>query len=163
MLEAPLWLYPEEIVSKLGIDAADEIRNRQSTLIAMMVSPSLLFTLHNNALRAADPYPVNEYLDDVFSLVWKPVNDANPLQNDYLRQQQRTYVDLLGTILNPVKDKESSSVDIKIVRSDVMLYAEQHLDKIETWLKAQPEDAHNRNLLLRIKKIRNKYNGNKDN
>jgi hypothetical protein len=163
VLEAPLWLYPEEIVSKLGIDAADEIRNRQSTLIAMMVSPSLLFTLHNNALRAADPYPVNEYLDDVFSLVWKPVNNSNALQNDYLRQQQRSYVDLLGTILNPVKDKESSSVDIKIVRSDVMLYAEQHLDKIETWLKAQPEDAHNRNLLLRIKKIRNKYNGNKDN
>ena len=163
VLEAPLWLYPEEIVSKLGIDAADEIRNRQSTLIAMMVSPSLLFTLHNNALRAADPYPVNEYLDDVFSLVWKPVNNSNALQNDYLRQQQRSYVDLLGTILNPVKDKESSSVDIKIVRSDVMLYAEQHLDKIETWLKAQPEDAHNRNLLLRIKKIHNKYNGNKDN
>ena len=163
VLEAPLWLYPEEIVSKLGIDAADEIRNRQSTLIAMMVSPSLLFTLHNNALRAADPYPVNEYLDDVFSLVWKPVNNSNALQNDYLRQQQRSYVDLLGTILNPVKDKESGSVDIKIVRSDVMLYAEQHLDKIEKWLKAQPEDAHNCNLLLRIKKIRNKYNGNKDN
>ena len=29
--------------------------------------------------------------------------------------------------------------------------------------KAQPDDAHNRNLLHRIKKIRNKYNGNKDN
>ena len=163
VLEAPLWLYPEDVVSKLGIDAADEIRNRQSTLIAMMVSPGILFTLHNNALRAADPYPVNEYLDDVFSLVWKPVNDANALQNDYLRQQQRSYVDLLGTILNPVKDKESGSVDIKIVRSDVVLYAEQHLDKIETWLKAQPDDAHNRNLLLRIKKICNKYNGNIDN
>ena len=163
VLEAPLWLYPEDVVSKLGIDAADEIRNRQSTLIAMMVSPGILFTLHNNALRAADPYSVNEYLDDVFSLVWKPVNDANALQNDYLRQQQRSYVDLLGNILNPVKDKESGSVDIKIVRSDVVLYAEQHLDKIETWLKAQPDDAHNRNLLLRIKKICNKYNGNIDN
>ena len=161
VLEAPLWLYPEEVVSKLGIDAADEIRNRQSTLIAMMVSPGILFTLHNNALRAADPYPVNEYLDDVFSLVWKPVNDANPLQNDYLRQQQRTYVDLLGTILNPTKEKESGSVDIKIVRSDVVLYAEQHLDKIEMWLKAQPDDAHNRNLLHRINNIRHKYN--KDN
>ena len=163
VLEAPLWLYPEDVVSKLGIDAADEIRNRQSTLIAMMVSPGILFTLHNNALRAADPYPVNEYLDDVFSLVWKPVNDANALQNDYLRQQQRSYVDLLGNILNPVKDKESGSVDIKIVRSDVVLYTEQHLEKIEKWLKAQPDDAHNRNLLLRIKKICNKYNGNIDN
>ena len=161
VLEAPLWLYPEDVVSKLGIDAADEIRNRQSTLIAMMISPSLLFTLHNNALRAADPYPVNEYLDDVFSLVWKPVNDANALQNDYLRQQQRSYVDLLGTILNPVKDKESGSVDIKIVRSDVVLYAEQHLDKIEDWLKNQSDDAHNRNLLHRINNIRYKYN--KDN
>ena len=159
VLEAPLWLYPEEVVSKLGIDAADEIRNRQSTLIAMMVSSGLLFTLHNNAIRATYPYPVNEYLDDVFALVWKPLNDANGLQNDYRRQQQRTYVDFLGSLLNPSKDKESS-FDTKILRSDVMLYAEQHLGKIENWLTTQPDDAHNKNLLLRIKKIRNKYDGN---
>jgi hypothetical protein len=160
VLETPLWLYPEEVVSKLGIDADDEIRNRQSTLIAMLVSPGLLFTLHNNALRAADPYQVNEYLDDIFALVWKPIHEGDAVQNNYRRQQQRTYVDLLGSFLNPTKDKETG-FDTKILRSDVMLYAEQHLDKLESWLKAQPSDAHNKNLLLRINKIRNKYEGKK--
>ena len=156
VLEAPFWLYPGEVVSKLGIDADDEIRNRQSTLVAMLVSPGLLFTLHNNAMRAADPYPVDEYLDDVFALVWKPFNDADAVQNNYRRQQQRTYVDILGTVLNPTKEKETVQ-DLRYLRSDVVLYAEQHLDKIEKWLKTQPSDAHNRNLLLRINKIRNKY------
>ena len=160
VLETPFWLYPGEVVAKLGIDADDEIRSRQSTLIAMLVSPGLLYTLHNNALRAPDPYPVNEYLDDVFALVWKPVNGSDAMQDNYRRQQQRTYVDFLGSILNPTKDKETG-VDTKIQRSDVMLYAEQHLDKLESWLKAQPSDAHNKNLLLRIHKIRNKYEGKK--
>ena len=161
VLETPFWLYPGEVVAKLGIDADDEIRSRQSTLIAMLVSPGLLYTLHNNALRAPDPYPVNEYLDDVFALVWKPVNGSDAMQDNYRRQQQRTYVDFLGSILNPTKDKETG-VDTKIQRSDVMLYVEQHLDKLESWLKAQPSDAHNKNLLLRIHKIRNKYEGKKN-
>ena len=109
-------------------------------------------------MRAADPYPVNEYLDDIFALIWKPLNGSDAVQNNYRRQQQRTYVDLLGSVLNPTKDKESG-YDIKYLRSDVMLYAEQHLDKLESWLKAQPSDAHNKNLLLRINNIRNKYEG----
>ena len=36
VLQAPMWLYPDEVVSKLGIDAVDEVRNRQATLIAML-------------------------------------------------------------------------------------------------------------------------------
>ena len=165
VLEAPLWLYPKEVVEKLGIDAADEIRNRQSTLIAMFTSPGLLFNIHNAELRSPSPYTVTEYLDDIFETVWKPLNDKDERQNDYRRIQERTYIDFIGKILNPT-DTDKKEYSISAQRSDVVLYAEEHLDKIEDYVKKQQttEDInalHYKNLLLRIKKIREKYESGK--
>jgi hypothetical protein len=164
VLEAPLWLYPDDIVTKLGLDAADEIRNRQQTLIAMLLSPGLLTNMHNAALRADKPYPVDEFLNDVFATVWKPLTAADERQNDYRRQQQRAYVDFLGRILNP-STQEKGSAGQSAQRSDVLLYAEQHLDQVEQHLKAQRTEGlngrHYQNLLLRIKKIREQYESGK--
>ena len=46
-----------------------------------------------------------------------------------------------------------------------MLYAEQHLDKVEDYLKTQQATGinglHYKNLLLQIKKIREKYESGK--
>ena len=159
VLEAPLWLYPQEVVSKTGVDANLEIRSQQSNLISMFLSPVLLFNMHNNQLSTADAYPVAEYLDDVFALVWKPIADQEERQNDFLRQQQRAYVDAVGRILNPTA--ESIKNNEAIFRSDVVIYAEQYLEKTEQYLKSQADTPHNHNLLLRIKKIREKYESGK--
>ena len=160
VLEAPLWLYPDEVVSRLGIDAADEIRNRQQTLVTLLVSPGVITSMHNNQLRSSDPYTVEEYLNDVFALVWKPLDNADERQNDFRRQQQRTYIDFLGRALNPTAE-DKGTANTAAQRSDAVLYAEQHLDKVEQYLKAQTETPHYRNLLLRIKKIREKYESGK--
>ncbi len=159
VLNAPLWLYPQEVVSKTGVDAGFEIRNQQLTLISVFLSPVLIFNMHNNELRAADAYPVGEYLDDVFALVWKPIADKDERQNDFLRQQQRAYVEAVGRILNPTA--ESIKSNDAVFRSDVVLFGEQHLDKLEQYLKGQADTPHYRNLLLRIKKIREKYESGK--
>ena len=164
VLEAPLWLYPSSIVSKLGLDAADEIRSRQQTLIAMLLSSGLLTTLHNNSLRADNPYPVEEYLNDVFAQVWIPLNAKDERLNDFRRQEQRAYVDHLGLVLNPSQQEKGGS-NVATQRGDAILYVEQHLDQIENYLKAQNTDGlngrHYHNLLLRIKKIREKYESGK--
>ena len=164
VIEAPLWLYPSDIVSKLGLDAADEIRNRQQTLIAMLLSPGLLTNMHNNSLRAEKPYPVGDYLNDVFRLVWKPLDAQDERLNDFRRQQQRSYVFFLGRILNPdTQDRASNNVTNQ--RSDAVIYAGQHLGQVEQYLKAQTADGfnglHYQNLLLQIKKIREKYESGK--
>ena len=159
VLNAPLWLYPQEVVSKTGVDTGFEIRNQQSALISVFLSPVLIFNMHNNELSAADAYPVEEYLSDVFALVWKPIADKDERQNDYLRQQQRAYVEAVGRILNPTAESIKSSE--AVFRSDVVLLAEQHLDKLEQYLKSQADTPHYRNLLLRIKKIREKYESGK--
>ena len=160
VLEAPLWLYPKSIIDKLGTDYADEIRTRQQTLIALLLAPGTIFGLHNAALRSEMPYTVEEYLDDIFNMVWKPRNDGNKEQNDFRRHQQRAYIDFIGAALNPTTNK-TLTTDIFIQRSDAMLYYEGHLDRIEQYLQSQPSTPHNKNLLLRIKKIREKYESGK--
>ena len=164
VLDSPLWLYPSSIVSKLGLDAADEIRSRQQTLIAMLLSSGLLTNLHNNSLRADKPYPVDEYLNDVFAQVWVPLNAKDERLNDFRRQEQRAYVDHLGLVLNPAQQERSSS-NVATQRGDAIIYVEQHLDQVENYLKAQNTDGlngrHYHNLLLRIKKIREKYESGK--
>ncbi len=164
VLEAPLWLYPESIVNKLGTDWADEIRSRQQTVIALLLSANAIMNLHNANLQApAKAWPVDEYLDDVFNTVWKPLTSQSELQNNFRRQLQRTYVDFIGIALNPTQG--SSSAGSAAQRSDAILYLEQHLDKVEQYLKTQPADGlnglHYKNLLLRIKKIRERYESGK--
>ncbi len=160
VLEAPLWLYPKSIIDKLGTDYADEIRTRQQTLIALLLAPGTIFGLHNAALRSEKPYTVEEYLDDIFNMVWKPRNDGNKEQNDFRRHQQRAYIDFMGAALNPTTNK-TLTTDIFIQRSDAMLYYEGHLDRLEQYLQSQPSTPHYKNLLLRIKKIREKYESGK--
>ena len=162
VLTAPLWLYPQEVVSRLGIDDVDEIQNRQHTLLALLLAPGMVNNLYNVSLRSANAYPVEEYLDDVFATVWKPLNDKNEQINNYRRQQQRTYIYFLGRALNPVTgEKDATGNNTSTLRSDAILFMEKHLDKVENYLKQQNADGLNRqhydNLLLQIKKIREKY------
>lgn len=157
VMEAPMWIYPESIVTKLGINYINEIANRQQSLISRILSVETVQNLLNASFQSADPYPADEYLNDLFNMVWKPLTSANDEQNNFRRSQQRTYVDAIGKVLNPTQGNAHVS--------DAILYFEQHLDKVEQYLKAQQTDGinalHYKNLLLRIKKIREKYESGK--
>ena len=160
VMEAPLWLYPDAVIAKTGTEYSEEIRDRQQTILAMLLSANMLFNLHNEALHAAKPYPVEEYLDDVFNMVWKPLNGSNKEQENFRRYQQRAYIDFIGMGLNPTQEKTAASSPAAL-RSDAVIYLEQHLDRVEQYLKQQEQTPHYRNLLLRIKKIREKYESGK--
>ena len=157
VMEAPMWLYPESVVTKLGVDYIDEIRSRQQTVIAMLLSPGAIMNLHSAQMQWPEAYPVEEYLNDIFAMIWKPLTAKDELQNNFRRFQQRTYVDFIDTALN--------SNNSTAQRSDAILYFEQHLDKVEGYLKAQQSSGinaqHYKNLLLRVKKMREKYESGK--
>jgi hypothetical protein len=164
VLVAPLWLYPESVISKLGVDYVDEIRSRQQTLLAYLLAPGAIMNIHNANMLSSASYTVEKYLSDVFDMVWKPLNNSEEMQNFFLRQLQRSYVDYLGSDLNPLQEKETSINSIAM-RSDVVIFCEQHLDKVEDYLKKQKAEglngSHYKNLLLRVKKIREKYESGK--
>ena len=162
---APLWLYPDEVVSRLGIDGDEEIKARQMSVLALLLSPGMIYNQHAASLRSRDPYPVEEYLDDVFATVWRPLDGADDRQDEFRRQLQRNYVFFLGSAMNPVRSDASGAQSVTVTRSDAILYVEQHLSRLERYLQSQPADGinklHYQNLLLQIKKIREKYESGK--
>lgn len=118
-----------------------------------------------NGFTSTSPYPVNEYLNDVFESVWKPMADTDVRSNAYRRQLERTYLELLNTIVNPT-EKQLAAVAANTRRSDVVLYVLQHLNTIEAFCTQQKAAAnaddintlHYDDILMQVKKMREKYN-----
>jgi hypothetical protein len=166
VLEAPLWLYPKNVVGKLGVDYADEIRNRQQTIIAMMLSPNAIMNLQSSQYASEKAYSVDEYFNDIFDAVWKPLSDKDEENNSFRRLQQRSYVDFLGMAINGSTGSDGLNTSMA-QRSDAVLYIEMHLDKVENYLKnvsQQPSTLnalHYKDLLLRVKKIRERHESGK--
>ena len=162
VLTTPLWLYPEDVTAYTGINTVEENVSRQTSLIQYLLASGLLNNLHTSMLNATEPYPVEEYLDDVFAVVWTPLDDADETENRFKRMQQRVYCEMLGNLLNPT-GKDSSQVK----RSDVMLYVENHCDKVEEYLNSllasAPEGSFNHrhyaSLLRKLKKDKDTYYG----
>ena len=164
VFDAPLWLYPDAVVAKTGIYGEEEMSNRSSRTLTFLLSPSVLYSQDRNSLTAPSPYPVDEYLNDVFKSVWKPMSATDMRQNTYRRQLERTYLDAINTVVNP-SDKQPKSLVSDAQRSDALLYVLQHLNTIETFCKQQKANSsadsinalHYDNMLMQVKKIREKY------
>lgn len=137
---APLWLYPDEVVGITGLKWVDEIRDRQNSSIALLLAPGLLYNIYSSSLCSSDPYPLDAYLDDVFAAVWKPLDDSSELENNFRRQLQRTYLSFVEKMFNPASssgEKDKSNVNTVALRSDVVLFMEAHLDKVDEYVKKQ--------------------------
>ena len=165
VFDAPLWLYPDNIVTKTGIDAEYEMTSRSNKALSYLLSPATLYKQDKNGLISASPYPVDEYLDDVFKSVWKPMADADKRTNTYRRQLERTYIEALNTIVNPT-EKQLAVIAADTRRSDVVLYVLQHLNTIETFCRQQKAATstgsinalHYDDMLMQVKKMRENYN-----
>lgn len=165
---APLWLYPDEVTGLTGVKKTDEIRERLNSTIALLLAPGMLQNMYETSLCASEPYPVEEFLDDVFDAVWKQSNEQTGIGKDFQRYAERTYVEFIGRILNP-SDKTPAAQNIAVNRSDVLLFVEEHLDKVESYVNEQLasykdtdfEHRHYAALQRSIKKIKAQYNGEK--
>lgn len=163
---APLWLYPEKVVSSLGLKPVDEISDRQSSLVALLLAPGMLHNVYSSSLIASEPYPLDEYLNDVFAAAWKPLNDSNELENNFRRQLHRTYLGFVERVLNP-GDKEKQIVNLNVSRSDILLYMEMHLNEVEESVRKELagceegslNNRHYKALLRTIDKTKEKYYG----
>ena len=163
---APLWLYPDEVVSRVGLKAVDEISDRQSSALALLLAPGMLHNIYSTSFSVPEPYSLDEYLNDVFVAVWKPLNDPNELENNFRRQTHRTYLSFVERVIKP-NEKDNTSLNMTVTRSDIQLFMEKHLDKIEEHVKEQLATCkegdmnyrHYSSLLRNIKKTKETYYG----
>ena len=107
----------------------------QNLTLSVLLGESTLYTLYNQSLTSKNPYPLNEYLQDVFKAVWKPLNHSDARQNTYRRGIERLYLSQIDRLINaPAEAKNAKAASIQQV-SDVRLFALQHLDMIEAFAK----------------------------
>ncbi len=160
IFDAPEWLYPAQIIHKVGVDPTNSQQSLQENIVGRLLSAYVLNTLNNQTSTSKDPYPVNEYLDDLFEQVWKPLGNAGEWTTKMRRNLQRSYLEQMDKLLVPASEKASASQ--RIDQGDAGLYLLLHLDKIEAHIKQQAANAyalnklHYQDLLQRIQLTRDK-------
>ena len=164
ILDAPEWLYPAVIVNKVGVNATSDNNKRQETTLQRLLAASMLNNIYNMGTEDARSYQLNDYLDDLFSAVWRPLTDASEWKNKARRSLQRNYVSLLNRLLNPADADLKSGNTQQDFESDAVLYVEQHLSRVEQFCQEQAavqtgtrpsiNALHYQDLLRQIKLIR---------
>lgn len=96
LFNAPLWLFPQEINSKIGTDPLKAISEWQGGVLNIFLSPTFLYNISKPTL-GVDRYPVSEFLTDLEKMVWH--SSANPTEAALLRAAQRIYLEKFNACL----------------------------------------------------------------
>ena len=154
IFEAPEWLYPANIMSKMGSDAGATQLNQQTNLLTRLMTPLMLSNI------GTSEYAIDQYLDDLFAQVWK-APAGSTFQAKARRQLQRSYIQNLNTLLNPSATELKGAMG-QSYNSDAMLYVLQNLKKVEDFCQQQMKASeginalHFEDLLREIKLIRDR-------
>jgi hypothetical protein len=157
IFDAPEWLYPADIVNKVEVNPTSQQNARQDGVLERLLSGQMLNSLNNLAALGTEAYPIDEYLNDVFATVWKPLGTTDDWKTRERRTLQRAYVEQLGKLVNVQPGLSTARID----QNDVLLYVLQHLDKLEQYLRGQSSATginalHYQDLLDRIQLIRDR-------
>ena len=161
LFTVPEWLYDKDITDRIDYLSDNDITSQTTTLIWYLINPNLL-----NNQRKGGKYPVGEYLDDVFAIIWKPLTGLNDFQASWRRAEENAFVRVLGNAINNPSADKDAPLQLNTNNSDVFLYLLQMADKTENFLNSQLTTTsksslnyqHYSNLLLKVKQLKAKYN-----
>lgn len=161
LFTVPEWLYDKDITDRIDYIPDNDITSQTTTLIWYLINPNLL-----NNQRKGGKYPVGEYLDDVFAIIWKPLTGLNDFQASWRRAEENAFVRVLGNAINNPSADKDALLQLNTNNSDVFLYLLQMADKTENFLNRQLTTTsksslnyqHYSNLLLKVKQLKAKYN-----
>lgn len=154
---SPLWMYPQEIDDLIALKREDQISDQQNQVLNMLLSSGMLYNINLKSMQSEGAYTVPEFLNDVQQTVWVKFS-GDEKQDFYRRGFQRGYIEKLGMILLP-KELEPGKAANAAQRSDVRLYAKQHLLKLKTDIEKLKASAtginkdHYESILIDIEKI----------
>ncbi len=153
---------PQDISQLISLKAEDQIADQQNQVLNMLLSSGILYNISLKAMQFEGAYTVPDFLNDLQQTVW--VNFSGNEKLDYYRRSlQRSYVDKLYLLLLP-KEAEGSRALNTAQRSDVRLYAKQHLIKLRSDVTKLMNGTtglnkeHFESILIEIDKIISKIN-----
>ena len=162
LFEAPLWMYPKEISQLISLKTEEQISDQQNQVLNMLLSSGMLYNISIKSMQFEGAYTVPEFLNDLQQTVW--VNFSGDEKLDFYRRSlQRSYIEKLNLLLLP-KEVEPGKALNTAQRSDVRLYAKQHLLKLRTDIEKLKTVAiginkeHFESILIEIDKIIAKIN-----
>jgi hypothetical protein len=159
---APLWMYPQDIGQLISLKTEDQISDQQNQVLNMLLSSGMLYNISLKAMQSEGAYTVPEFLNDLQQTVWVKFSGDEKL-DFYRRGLQRSYIDKLNMLLLP-KEVEPGKALNAAQRSDVRLYAKQHLLKLRTDVTKLMSvttgfnKEHYEGILIEIDKIISKLN-----
>ncbi|WP_091495277.1 zinc-dependent metalloprotease [Flavobacterium phragmitis] len=159
---APLWMYPQELDKLIPLKTSEQISDQQNQVLNMLLSSGMLYNISQKAIQFEGAYTVPEFLNDLQQTVWVQFS-GDEKQDFYRRSLQRGYIEKMGMLLLP-KETEPGKALNTAQRSDVRLYAKQHLVKLRAEVVKLMNSAtginkdHFEAILIEIDKISTKLN-----
>jgi hypothetical protein len=164
LFTTPKWLLEKDIITKVGLNPATIILNRQEAVINRIVNYNTLYKMSSDAevWGAKDMFTSLELLDDMKRMIFKEVT-AKTTVDLYRRNLQRAYVERLAGLINPQPTGgitfsfgAPTAGNSEAKRSDVMSILKAHARSLRTELLTAGGDrltkAHTADLADRLAK-----------
>ncbi len=147
VFEPPMWLFPQSVTEKTGIDPIDKMSQMQDITLGHCMFTNIINNVYKQSYAKKGAYTIDAYLNDLFRNVWKPVK-GNSTADHMRRMLQEKYLGYADKLINQSP-------------SEVSLYVYKQLDRIEDFCRQNAIEEgingmHYANLLNKITIIRNK-------
>ncbi|MEO7766454.1 MAG: zinc-dependent metalloprotease, partial [Ferruginibacter sp.] len=163
----PAWLINKDIFSNTGINGATTILSLQEAALNKMLSVTTMNKMLNaEASIGKQAYTVIDLLDDLNQMLFTEIITKRPV-DIYRRNLQKSYVEILGGIINP--PTINGGIRLTIVnaaplidtrKTDIISYLKGHVHELKTLVDAASKGAvdkatkyHLQDLSDRMKKI----------
>lgn len=150
LFQTPVWLLDKKILNLVSSPTTDAISGLQDDKLMNLLSNSRLQRLISSANREKNTYTLEEYMDDLRKIIWSELSSKKPIDN-YRRNLQKSYVERLGSMVNPPSSSPSGGISITITigpvveprKSDIISVAKAELrilrDEIRQALPGYPD------------------------
>jgi Met-zincin len=140
----PTWLLNKDIASKAGVNSTTTILTLQETALNRMLSTSTMNKMLNaEAAIGSQAYTVNDLLSDLKQMVFTELAAKKSI-DVYRRNLQKSYVERLGSLINPAPStgititfgNANAAPVMDTKKSDILSYLKGHARELKALVDA---------------------------
>ena len=142
LFETPTWLLDKNILNKITSPTSDRISTLQDNMVNSLLSNARLSRMIAEHNRDNTAYRIEEYFDDVKKGIWSELATKKAIDN-YRRNLQKSYVERLGSIINPPAAPTGGGITISfgpptadLKKSDIISVAKGTLRSLRAEINA---------------------------